>query len=66
MRVNLRSRVNLGRMRICKRRIFAFKQRFHLEGGPISTAWLSTPGTLVFKVGDFYGYYNGENKWVEL
>jgi hypothetical protein len=58
--------ISLGKMRIRKRRLSALKQSFRLDGGPISRAWLCTPGTLCFQVGEWRGYYDGENKWVGL
>ncbi|PNG11904.1 hypothetical protein CXK97_19485 [Stutzerimonas stutzeri] len=58
--------VSLAKMRIRRRRLSALKQSFALDGGPITRAWLCTPGTLCFRVGGWRGYYDGENKWVDL
>ena len=49
-----------------KRRVYAVKARFPMIGGPVSFAWLCTPGTLVFSLGEFKGFYNSENKWVDI
>ena len=37
-----------------------------MEGGPISTANLHSAGTLPFRLGPWYGYYDSDNKWVDL
>lgn len=51
-----RNAVTKGRRRIGVR----------MEGGPIAIANLYSSGTLPFRLGPWYGYYNGENKWVDL
>lgn len=59
-------RIDLSRPRIRRRVLRAFKSRFTLRGGPVSAAWLCTPGTLVFTLGEWRGYYNAKNEWVQL
>ena len=59
-------RNDLSRRRIRKRVLRAFKSSFRLKGGPIESAWLSTPGTLVFTLGEWRGHYNSKNEWVAL
>ena len=59
-------RNDLSRRRIRKRVLRAFKSSFRLKGGPIESAWLSTPGTLVFTLGEWRGHYNAKNEWVAL
>lgn len=49
-----------------RRRIHARKASYQLDGGPLSHAWLCTPGTLLFRVGEWFGFYDGENKWVQI
>jgi len=44
----------------------ARKFHFALAGGPIDRAWLCTPGTLIFKLGEWHGYYDSSNEWVAL
>ena len=46
--------------------LHAFKSSFRLKGGPIKSAWLCTPGTLVFTLGEWRGYYDSNNEWVPL
>lgn len=58
--------VSLAATRFRRRRIYARKAWFRLDGGPIQSAWLCTPGTLCFRVGEWRGYYDGSNKWVAL
>ena len=48
-------RNDLSRRRIRKRVLRAFKSSFRLKGGHIESAWLSTPGTLVFTLGKWRG-----------
>lgn len=57
---------SLARTRIRRRTIRAFKSRFSLSGGPITQAWLCTPGTLSFRLGEWRGYYDAKNEWVAL
>lgn len=59
-------RIDLSRTRIRKRRLSAIKKSFRLDGGPIPRAWLCTPGTLVFQLGEWRGFYNGKNEWVAI
>ncbi len=59
-------RNDLSRRRIRKRVLRAFKSSFRLKGGPIESAWLTTPGTLVFSLGEWRGHYNAKNEWVAL
>jgi hypothetical protein len=59
-------RIDLSRTRIRKRRLSAIKTSYRLEGGPITRAWLCTPGTLVFRLGDWCGFYNEKNEWVAI
>ncbi|PAA08860.1 hypothetical protein [Pseudomonas fragi] len=59
-------RIDLSRTRIRKRRLTAIKKSFWLDGGPINRAWLCTPGTLVFRMGEWRGFYNSKNEWVAL
>lgn len=59
-------RTDLSRPRIRRRVLRAFKSSFRLKGGPIESAWLCTPGTLVFKIGEWRGHYNAKNEWVAL
>ena len=59
-------RNDLSRRRIRKRVLRAFKSSFRLKGGPIESAWLSTPGTLVFTLGEWRGHYNAKNEWVAI
>lgn len=59
-------RVNLDKQRIRRRQISAKKSFFRLDGGPLRGAWLSTPGTLSFSMGEWRGYYDIKNKWVQL
>lgn len=35
-------------------------------GGPIPRALLATNGTLPFRLGEWRGFYNGKNEWVDL
>ncbi|MEA9994585.1 MULTISPECIES: hypothetical protein [unclassified Pseudomonas] len=59
-------RIDLSRPRIRRRVLSALKSSFQLKGGPITRAWLCTPGTLTFTLGEWRGYYNGNNEWVQL
>jgi len=59
-------RVNLAKRRIRRRVLGARKFHFALAGGPIDRAWLCTPGTLIFKLGEWHGYYDSSNEWVAL
>ncbi len=59
-------RTDLSRTRIRRRVLRAFKSSFRLKGGPIESAWLCTPGTLVFTLGEWRGHYNAKNEWVAL
>ncbi|WP_070413974.1 hypothetical protein [Pseudomonas lundensis] len=59
-------RADLSRRRIRRRVLSALKSHFALTGGPINRAWLCAPGTLVFKLGEWHGYYDGKNEWVAL
>lgn len=59
-------RTDLSCPRFRRRRLYARKRQFELTGGPICLAWLTTPGTLVFRLGDWFGYYDGNNNWVQL
>lgn len=63
---NLRSRVNLSKKAVQKRRLYPKKSLYRLFGGPVSMAWLSTPGTLVFRIGDIKGMYDSKNNWVPM
>lgn len=47
---------------ICRGR----KRLAWMKGGPAISLWLSSPGTLPFRIGDTYGYYNCKNEWVAL
>lgn len=49
-----------------KRRLYAVKRSWAMTGGPVRNAWLCTPGTLKFSIPGWSGYYDSENKWVEL
>lgn len=57
-------RISLEKRRLRRRSLSARKSFFRLDGGPITSAWLCTPGTLSFRLGDWYGYYDSANKWV--
>jgi len=57
-------RIDLSRPRIRRRVLRALKISFRLKGGPIEQAWLCTPGTLVFRLGEWRGFYNAKNEWV--
>ncbi len=59
-------RIDLSRPRLRRRVLSALKSSFHLKGGPIAKAWLCTPGTLIFTLGEWRGYYDGSNEWVPL
>jgi hypothetical protein len=59
-------RIDLSRPRIRRRVLRALKKSYQLTGGPITRAWLCTPGTLTFKYKEWRGYYNDKNKWVAL
>lgn len=59
-------KMSLARPRLRRRKLFAHKQSFRLGGGPMRSAWLSTPGTLCFRLGEFHGYYNSDNQWVQI
>ena len=59
-------RIDLSRPRIRRRVLRALKSSYSLTGGPITRAWLCTPGTLVFKLGEWRGHYNAKNEWVPL
>ncbi|MDH0335143.1 MULTISPECIES: hypothetical protein [Pseudomonadaceae] len=59
-------RISLRRPALRRRRLYARKALFEMKGGPIDKAWLVCPGTLAFSVGQWRGYYDGENKWVDL
>ena len=59
-------RIDLSRPRLRKRRLSAIKKSFQLDGGPIHRAWLCTPGTLVFRLGEWRGFYNSKNEWVAI
>jgi len=53
--------------RIRKRAVLVGRAiRHDMSGGPLSAAWLCSPGTLAFRVGEWRGYYNGKNEWVKL
>ncbi len=57
----------VARQRIRKRAVVAGRSiLWRMEDGPIESAWLKTPGTLPFRLGSWLGYYDGENKWVQL
>jgi hypothetical protein len=66
MSIPLIKKVDLSRPRFRRRPVRAFRYRQYMSGGPIDIAWLSTPGTLVFTLGDWRGYYNGKNEWVQI
>ena len=55
-------RINLSRPRVLK----ALKRSYTLTGGPLSNAWLCTPGILAFSLGEWRGRYNVKNEWVAL
>lgn len=59
-------RIDLSRPRIRRRVIRALKRSYQLTGGPITRAWLCTPGTLTFSLGEWRGHYNAKNEWVAL
>lgn len=59
-------RINLSRPRLRRRVLRALKKSYQLAGGPIKRAWLCTPGTLTFSLGEWRGYYNAKNEWVAL
>ncbi|BCD83632.1 hypothetical protein PSm6_00390 [Pseudomonas solani] len=59
-------RISMRRKTPRRRRIYARKRVFRMEGGPIDRAWLVCPGTLAFSVGQWRGYYDGDNKLVDL
>ncbi|KAA0946725.1 hypothetical protein FQ186_06565 [Pseudomonas sp. ANT_H14] len=59
-------RIDLSRPRIRRRVLRALKKSYHLTGGPITRAWLCTPGTLTFSLGQWRGYYDDKNEWVAL
>lgn len=42
--------------------------RYSMSGGPFDgrACWLTTPGTLVFTLGKWKGYYDVNNKWVDV
>lgn len=42
------------------------KRLHRMKDGPVSSLWLHSAGTLPFRIGQFFGYYDKENKWVEL
>ncbi len=55
------------RHRLRKRALVAGKSiLWRMKDGPVDKAWLKTPGTLPFRLGSWFGYYDGENKWVQL
>lgn len=59
-------RISLRRKRFeRRRRLYAHKTAWRMEGGPLHQAWLCCPGTLRFSIPGWSGYYNGDNKWVE-
>jgi hypothetical protein len=41
---------------------------YTLYGGPYNGAilWLSSGGTFAFRVNGFHGYYNSNNRWVDI
>lgn len=55
---------SLKQSAIRRRAIYKKTALFSMIGGPIDSAWLSTPGTLLFSIGEFKGYYDWQNKWV--
>nr|WP_134602729.1 hypothetical protein [Pseudomonas aeruginosa] len=60
-------KINLSQKRFeRRRRLYASKRSWRLDGGPLNRAWLCSPGTLRFSIPGWSGYYNDENKWVEL
>lgn len=59
-------RISMSVTKPRKRRLYAKKMSFSMSGGPISTAHLCTPGTLVFRLGEWHGFYDRKNNWVQL
>ena len=59
-------KIDLSKYRVRRRRLTCRKLRYSLDGGPVTHAWLCTPGTLIFSVGEFRGFYDSENKWVQI
>lgn len=57
----------IARQRIKRRAVVSGRSLlWTMKDGPIYTAWLKTPGTLPFRLGNWFGYYDGKNKWVHL
>lgn len=60
-------RIDLRRKRFQRRRVLsACKKSWGMSGGPLHRAWLCSPGTLRFSIPGWSGYYDGDNKWVDL
>lgn len=59
-------RISLAVRKPRRRVICARKARYRMNGGPVSEAWLCTPGTLLFRIGAYRGFYDNENKWVQI
>lgn len=49
-----------------KRVLHVRKTLYRMNGGPAKRLWLSAPGTLRFSINGFHGFYDKENKWVDL
>jgi len=50
-----------------RRRVITHRKYLNrMLGGPVSELYLSAPGTMLFRLGEFHGFYNGKNEWVQL
>lgn len=50
-----------------RRRVITHRKYLnHMSGGPACALYLSTPGTMLFKLGEFHGFYNVKNEWVQI
>ena len=59
-------KISLAQKKPLRRPVTKKMRRFEMFGGPVRIALLSTPGTLAFRLGDWRGYYDMRNKWVDL
>jgi hypothetical protein len=59
-------KVNLSAKRIRKRVVNNRTYKIELAGGPVESLFLSCPGSLIFTLGEFSGFYNSKNEWVQI
>lgn len=59
-RKNLKRRLRKSPVSAGRRRLVV------LQGGPIASLMMHSPGTLPFSLDGMIGYYNMKNEWVEI